>query len=149
MKVPKIPISNFQSSLAGGLTTDHLNYNLPRVALSADPILARFHKVVVAGRSDLSMAVTASATISWEPREPPASPKFQREASSLFDRLSPVPSSPVRTDDKEEEGCPDCLKKFGMAAKKKCCRRCGELFCGDCSASRSNGPPRYCNGCAS
>jgi hypothetical protein len=96
----------------------------------------------------MAEVVAPPATISWEPRQPNAqAAALSREASSLFERLSPVPSSPVRNDG-GEEGCEVCLKRFGMAAKKKFCRRCGDGFCGDCSTARRDGPPRYCDQCS-
>lgn len=51
--------------------------------------------------------------------------------------------------------CPSCEIKFSFFARRHHCRKCGGVFCADCTVSRVrltilgyHGPVRVCNGCA-
>lgn len=55
-------------------------------------------------------------------------------------------------DDKEAEMCSACEKPFSVSRRRHHCRKCGQIFCGQCSDSsmpliRGGKPVRVCDAC--
>lgn len=55
-------------------------------------------------------------------------------------------------DDKEAEGCSACEKPFSVSRRRHHCRKCGQIFCGQCSEGsmpliRGGKPVRVCDAC--
>lgn len=54
--------------------------------------------------------------------------------------------------DESVTACKICLKDFNVARRKHHCRRCGSIFCNECSDNKmalpsSSKPVRVCNNC--
>ena len=70
--------------------------------------------------------------------------KREAASSTIFQRLSPIPSSPVSSGKSgssppsagDDESCDECLQRFGIARRKLDCRMCGEGYCADCTQSQ-------------
>ena len=61
---------------------------------------------------------------------------ISRSSTDAVNTSSPLANTLGSNADDGEGGCDLCLKTYGLARRKQWCRRCGELWCGDCSTQR-------------